>query len=207
MKRSMYCTICTPQKVSNMASDLIRVPRKNMKHHETIRFGSAKMGCAMGCAEGSFHLAIGSPSIPNFYRSFWSRIKSTSRSFWRVLQDSQVDLYVPRVLPSITTFRLCFVFQCQFDCSLRRKLCPLGCATTGTIRRIEVFRWGPWNSMDFGDFGDFGGRFLQFLTTKNWETPQRHRRFVEDRQQEFELRRLEFGWSMSWDEINGYKWY
>ena len=152
MKRSMYCTICTPQKVSNMASDLIRVPRKIMKHHETMRFGSAKMGCAMGCAEGSFHLAIGLPSIPNFYRSFWSRIKSTSRSFWRLLQDSQVDLYVPRVLPSVTTFRLCFVFQCQFDCSLRRKLCPLGCATTGTIRRIEVFRWGPWNSMEFDGF-------------------------------------------------------
>ena len=63
-----------------------------------------------------FHLAIGSPSIPNFYRSFWSRIKSTSRSFWRLLQDSQVDLYVPRVLPSITTFRSWVVFQCQFDC-------------------------------------------------------------------------------------------
>ena len=204
MKRSMYCTICTPQKVSNMASDLIRVPRKIMKHHETMRCGSAKMGCPMGCAEGSFHLAIGSPSIPNFYRSFWSRIKSTSRSFWRLLQDSQVDLYVPRVLPSITTFRSWVAFQCQFDCSLRRKLCPLGCATTGTIRRIEVFRWGPWNSMDFGDFGD---RFLTIFHHKKLrDATWRHRRFVEDRQ-EFELRRLEFGWSMSWDEINGYKWY
>ena len=117
MKRSMYWTICTPQKVSNMASDLIRVPRKIMKHHETMRFGSAKMGCPMSCAEGSFHLAIGSPSIPNFYRSFWSRIKSTSRSFWRLLQDSQVDLYVPRVLPSITTFRLWVVFTLYSNAS------------------------------------------------------------------------------------------
>ena len=109
----------------------------------------------------------GWPSIPN-YGSFWSGIKSTSRSCWRWINFWNGG--TPKW--SISTWDVPWnkhhhfwgtpmthdYGKLQVDHSrpvgskshpiyhsllLRRiRLCPPGCATTGTIRRIEVVRWG-----------------------------------------------------------------